>query len=50
MLGKHLRFYLAISVEEMLEDDVNGLLDVVSVTITQGTAVLCVNISDYLLL
>ena len=48
-LGKHLRYDFYISVEEILEDDVDGLLDGVSVVIAQISDVLRVNRYDDLL-
>ena len=39
--GKHLRCDFSTSAEEMLNDDVNGIIDGVSVTILQGSDVLC---------
>ena len=46
-LGNHLRCYFYIIVKKMLEDDVDGLLDAVSVFIAQGSYVLHVDRCDY---
>ena len=46
MLGKHTRCAFSISVEKILDDDVNGILDGDSVTITQVSDILHVNRCD----
>ena len=45
-MGKNLRCDFAISVEEMLDDDVNVLLDGVIVAIEKVSAVLCISSCD----
>ena len=45
-LGKHPRFDFTIRVEDIIEDDISGLLDGVSVAITQGSDALRVGICD----
>ena len=49
-LSNHLRCDFSISVKEMLEDDVNGLLKEISVVIAQGSDVLFVGRCDNFLL
>ena len=48
-LGKHLRCDFAISTEDMIEDDVDGLISGVSVAIAQGSDVFHVIIYDDLM-
>ena len=45
----HLRCDFAIGIKEMLEDEVDGILDVVVIAITQGSDVIHVDKCDYLL-
>ena len=48
-LGKHLKCNFAIGIEEMLEDDVDGILDGVVIVIAQGSDLLCANSCEYFL-
>ena len=48
-MGKHLRFYFTVGIEEMLEYDVDGILDGIGAAVMQGSDVLCANGCDYLM-
>ena len=48
-LGKHLKCNFAIGIEEMLEDDVDGILDGVVIVIAQGSDLIRANSCDYFL-
>ena len=49
-LGNHLRCYFAIGIEDILNDEINGLLDGVGIMIAQGSdALQFVRCDDFLL-
>ena len=49
MLDKHLSCYFSISVEDILEDDINGILDGVSAEIAQGSYLICIDSCEHFL-
>ena len=48
-LGRHLKCTFSVGIEDILEDDVYGLIGVVGIFIAQGSDVLRVNICDFFL-
>ena len=49
-MDNNLKFDFAIGIEEILEDNIDGLLDRVGISIPQGSDVLLVKICDNLML
>ena len=45
-LGKHIRCGFSIGIDDMLEDDADGILDGVIISITKISVVLCANSCD----